>query len=548
MKNSRLPTIVETLNTEVQNVDDKEDQRSHINDLWFTCCICQERINPCNVLHHKQHHKACSLLGYKTGDNPSVLPSLIVQKEQKISCIKASSEYKQREWQKINHSYEILKEKLLFITPNINKMKTPPEAIYQVNNMDINNDIVRSIAVCSERNASWQSDMEDSFAILNNYGQRQNTCFVGIFDGYHGKSSACAAAVELPILLLDHMSRVDASYKLTGEEKVFVSSFDTVFKEAYKETEDSLTTDNRREAKDGNIEGIHIAHAKAFWRMDRMLQLGRGENSKSRWSGCAAVTCLLDGFPNDNTEAMHTPIEHKRRLGVIHIANVGNLKAVLCRNGKSYCLTRDHSTGNPLEMQRILERGGSVSANEDCGLIEGCSRITRGLGFHGDPKLKASVIPTPHTISIPVYGTCQFLILASSGLWEVFSDCEVVTMVQDLLAAFSGCTPSARSKDVISEHNHQEHHNNVKASEYFADNDGDDDKKSEMLNSITDCETRTDMSSNSNIYYTDEKHGETTAYVCQQIIKAAILAGSQQNITICLILLHGWDKAKFCDP
>lgn len=199
-------------------------------------------------------------------------------------------------------------------------------------------------------------------------------------------------------------------------------------------------------------------------------------------------------------------------------------------------------------MQRILERGGSVSANEDCGLIEGCSRITRGLGFHGDPKLKASVIPTPHTISIPVYGTCQFLILASSGLWEVFSDCEVVTMVQDLLAAFSGCTPSARSKDVISEHNHQEHHNNVKASEYFADNDGDDDKKSEMLNSITDCETRTDMSSNSNIYYTDEKHGETTAYVCQQIIKAAILAGSQQNITICLILLHGWDKAKFCDP
>lgn len=202
-------------------------------------------------------------------------------------------------------------------------------------------------------------------------------------------------------------------------------------------------------------------------------------------------------------------------------------------------------------MQRVLERGGSVSANEDCGLIEGCSRITRGLGFHGDPKLKALVIPTPHTISIPVYGTCQFLILASSGLWEVFSDCEVVTMVQDLLAAFSRCTPSARSKDFISEHNLQEHnmqenHKNVEASEYLADNDGDDDKKSEMLNSITDCEKK-DMSSNSNIHNTDGKHGETTAYVCHQIIKTAILAGSQQNITICLILLPGWDKATFSD-
>ncbi|KAM5158290.1 protein phosphatase 2C-like domain-containing protein 1 [Mantella aurantiaca] len=548
MKSSTLLTIVETLNTGVHN---KDDQRSHINDLRFTCCICQERINPCNILHHKQQHKACSILGYKPGDNPSLLPSLIIRKEQRISGIEALSEYKQRECQRINHSYEILKEKLLFLTTDINRMNVPPEAICQVNNTDINNDMVRSIAVCSERNASWQSDMEDSFAILNDYGQRQNTCFVGIFDGHHGKSAARTATVEFPILLLDHLSRVDASYKLTEEEKVFVSSFDTVFKEGYKEAEDGFTTDKKREAKDVSIEDIHVAHAKAFWRLDRMLRLGRGERSKARWSGCTAVTCLLDGLTSHMTENNHESTQqHKRRLGVIHIANIGNLKAVLCRNGKSYCLTRDHSTSNSQEMERVLEYGGSVSANEDCGLNEGCSSITRGLGFHGDLRLKTSVIPAPYTVSIPVYSTCQFLILASSGLWEVFDECEIVRMVQDLLEAFPMSPPTSKPIDVISDHNLQEHNmhqkdNYLKPSDCLADDDDNDGKKSEILNSISDWETGTEMSNNAKILHTDEIHGEAAAYVCQQIIKTAILAGSQQNITVCLILLPGCDKAKF---
>ncbi|XP_072268523.1 protein phosphatase 2C-like domain-containing protein 1 [Pyxicephalus adspersus] len=544
MKNLMLPTIVETLNTDVQNVDDKEDQISHIKDLWFTCCICQERINPCNILRHKQHHKAFSLLGYKRGDNPPVLSSLIIQKEQKISGIKASFKYKQRECQKINHSFEILKEKMLSLTPNINRMNMPLEATCQVYKMDINNDIVRSIAVCSEINASWQSEMEDSFAIFNNYGQRKNTCLVGIFDGYHGKSAACTTAVELPILLLDHMSVVDPSYKLTEEEKVFVSSYDTVFREEYKKTEENFTTEKRREAKDGNIEGIHVAHAKAFWRIDRMLQLGRGEGSKSRWSGCTAVTCLLDGRTSDKTEDVHNATQtHKTRLGMIHIANIGNLKAVLCRNGKSYCLTRDHSTRNSQEMQRVLKCGGSISANEDCGLIEGCSKVTRGLGFHGDPKLKTSIIPAPYTISIPVYSTCQFLILASSGLWEVFGECEVVTMVQNLLAAFSTHPPNTKPKDNtnenLQEHNMQEK-NNVEVSDYLED----ENKRFEILGSVSDCENRTEKSNNANILLTDDVRSEATAYVCQQIIKAAVLAGSQQNITIGLILLPGCVQAK----
>lgn len=42
--------------------------------------------------------------------------------------------------------------------------------------------------------------------------------------------------------------------------------------------------------------------------------------------------------------------------------------------------------------------------------------------------LKRSVIPVPHTVSVPIDDTCQFLILASNGLWEVLEFSEVLTL------------------------------------------------------------------------------------------------------------------------
>lgn len=103
----------------------------------------------------------------------------------------------------------------------------------------------------------------------------------------------------------------------------------------------------------------------------------------------------------------------------LFISLLGNVHAVLCKNGKSYCLSEDHSTSNVRERKRILRNGGNISTNEPDGLVEGHLKTTRGLGHHGDPVLKKSVIPVPHSISVPIDNTCQFLVLASNGLWEV---------------------------------------------------------------------------------------------------------------------------------
>lgn len=316
-----LPTIAETSNVDLQTSDDKNEQTSQMNEIWFPCSICQETVDLCSLINHKQCHKANNVLGCKPEDNPSNLHILTVQKEKMISQIENSSEYKYREHQKINQAYETLKGKLLSMSPYTRKICLPSETSCHVYDLHGNSSLVKSIVICSDKNTFWQSCMEDSFTVLNNYGQRQNTCFAGIFDGYHGNVAACTAAAEFPTLLLDHISAMDPSYKLNEEEKFFIRSFDTVFKDDYKESEHLFVTENEKEDKVSDVEGIHLAYAKAFWRMDRMLRLGRKESSKSRWSGCSAVTCLIDGFTITDTQ-MSTDKE-RTRLGMLHVANIG---------------------------------------------------------------------------------------------------------------------------------------------------------------------------------------------------------------------------------
>ncbi|XP_066440882.1 protein phosphatase 2C-like domain-containing protein 1 [Eleutherodactylus coqui] len=524
-----LPTIIEASNVDLQTPDAKNEQISEMNEIWLPCSVCQEQVNLCSLTNHKQCHKANKVLDGKAEDNLHILTS---RKTKMGSQIEISAEYKYREHQKINHSYETLKGKLLSMAPCTRQMCMPFEDGCHVYDMDGNSGLVKSIVICSAKNSSWQSSMEDSFTVLNNYGQRENTCFAGIFDGYHGNVAALTAAAEFPVFLLDQISVMDPSYKLNEEEKLLIKSLDSVFKDNYRESERLFSLEKKKGAKETDVEDIHLAYAKAFWRMDRMLQLGRKENSKSRWSGCSVVTCLIEGFID---KQMSTD-KDQTKLGMLHVANIGNIKAVLCKNGRSHCLTRDHSTANGRERKRVLESGGYISSNESYGLVEGFSRFTRALGFHGDPQLKNSVIPAPYTISIPISNACQFLILASNGLWEIFSTSEVVAMAQDLLSTFLMCPHNANPRNIKTEEDLQ--------SKDIGDGQEDDPEtsthlcatcvKPDILGNNPGKEPKTDKS---------KLYSRAAVCVCKQIMKSAMLAGSQQNITVCLILLPGCEMS-----
>ncbi|XP_063181232.1 protein phosphatase 2C-like domain-containing protein 1 [Chroicocephalus ridibundus] len=403
------------------------------------CSACQQTIHPHRLLYHKKTHKALILLGFDSPQIKTDNKTLLAQRQKLISKLTKIPKHSEACRQKIDYSFEFLMD---------NNAPTPYCDLADTNNPStfkkVNNSLIKALSICQDKNSAWQADMEDRFIVLDRYGSRSDACFLGLVDGSHGATAAETVAAELPLLFLDQLAQTDPSYKKSKDEQQVLDSFATVIRADYREKEQLFSgkPGNEKTDKTNTYEWIHKAYAKSFWRMDRLLRLGRNEVSKVRWSGCSAVTCLVERIPSEETNgteeegkkhseaATRSPLTSTARgaAGVLHVANVGNAHAVLCKNGKSHCLSKEHSTSNASERKRILQNGGNISANEPDGLVEGYLRTTRGLGHHGDPVLKRSVIPVPHTISVPIDDTCQFLILASNGLWEVLDYNEVLAL------------------------------------------------------------------------------------------------------------------------
>ncbi|XP_078056499.1 uncharacterized protein LOC144480782 [Mustelus asterias] len=282
--------------------------------------------------------------------------------------------------------------------------------------------------------------MEGTYVFMDCYGGRSDAWFIGVFDGCHGASAAQFASGDLPVLMLEQLATAGHPYTLSSNNRAHLRSYNPLFPRGSPEAS-HLTPDQpeRKGSKQHLYSSIHVAFAKAFWKMDRILLLGRRERSRVRWSGCTVAACLLEPAVARSRSASDTESlseESVCEIGTLHIANAGDVHAVLCRNGKGYRLTENHSTSNRKECKRILLAGGTISKNEQHGLVEGFIQSTRGLGFHGDPKLKTSIVPIPHTASVPIDSSCQFLVLASSGFWKVLSRHEVVSISLEMLSFY----------------------------------------------------------------------------------------------------------------
>ncbi|KAM9231305.1 LOW QUALITY PROTEIN: protein phosphatase 2C-like domain-containing protein 1 [Leptosomus discolor] len=428
-EHSRGEDELEEVTTAPENDDSK-----HISIF----CSARQQIIHLYHLRYQKTHKARTLLGFDSPQTKTNKKTLLAQRQKLISKLTKIPKYSETHRQKIDYSFEFLMDDH---TPasyhklaNINNPSTFKK---------VNNSLIKALSICQDKNSTWHGDMEDRFIVLDNYGNRSDTCFLGLLDGSHGVTAAETVAAELPLLFLDQLAQMDSSYRKSKDEQQILDSFATVIKADYREKEKIFSDKpgNEETNKTNTYEWIHKAYAKSFWRMDRLLRLGRNEVSKVRWSGCSAVTCLVERNPSRETDSTEEERNHFEKstlsplartatgaAGLLHIANIGNAHAVLCKNGKSHCLSKEHSTSNASERKRVLQNGGNISTNEPDGLVEGYLRTTRGLGHHGDPVLKRSVIPVPHTISVPIDDTCQFLILASNGLWEVLDHNEVLAL------------------------------------------------------------------------------------------------------------------------
>ncbi|CAN1230899.1 Probable protein phosphatase 2C 58 [Linum perenne] len=108
------------------------------------------------------------------------------------------------------------------------------------------------------------------------------------------------------------------------------------------------------------------------------------------------------------------------------VANVGDSRAVICKNGVAKQLSVDHE---PSKEKRMIEsRGGFVSnLPGDVPRVDGQLAVARAFG---DRSLKVHLSSEPDVSEESVDDEAEFLILASDGVWKVMSNQEAVDSIK----------------------------------------------------------------------------------------------------------------------
>jgi len=182
--------------------------------------------------------------------------------------------------------------------------------------------------------------------------------------------------------------------------------------------------------RDDDVQSLIVASAleAAFEKVDNEV------GSISHWSFTGSTSLAV---------VIHENAINESRC--ITVANVGDSRAVLSRNGKAIDLTKDHKPNDKFERERIESLGGSV---DWCGQVDdndnpiestGCYRINGNLALSraiGDRSERPWVT---NTADISHYlieeENDDFLVLATDGLYDVMKSQDVVSFVNDVLGS-----------------------------------------------------------------------------------------------------------------
>ena len=137
-------------------------------------------------------------------------------------------------------------------------------------------------------------------------------------------------------------------------------------------------------------------------------------------SGCTAVVAVL----RDNQ---------------LFVANAGDSRCVVCREGKAIEMSFDHKPEDDCERQRIEKAGGQVTRD---GRVNNGLNLSRAIGDHSYKVNKALPLSEQMITSLPDLKTLEidrskdkFMVLACDGIWNFMSSQEVCDYVQERLDA-----------------------------------------------------------------------------------------------------------------
>lgn len=132
-------------------------------------------------------------------------------------------------------------------------------------------------------------------------------------------------------------------------------------------------------------------------------------------SGCTAVVAMLAGT-------------------TLYVANAGDSRCVVSREGKAVEMSADHKPEDDIEMKRIKNAGGKVTAD---GRVNGGLNLSRAIGDHAYKQNKSLSLPEQMISPQPDLRTLEidpekdsWMILACDGIWNFMSSQEVVDYIQ----------------------------------------------------------------------------------------------------------------------
>ncbi|KAJ3018841.1 hypothetical protein HKX48_002599 [Thoreauomyces humboldtii] len=218
---------------------------------------------------------------------------------------------------------------------------------------------------------------EDQYALADEAFSKSGFALYCVFDGHGGGDASTHASLNLP--------------------KLVVGS------EAFK---------------DGDYEK---AIADAFQQEDHLLaELFRGESR----GGSTATVVLI---------AQET----------LYVGNVGDSTAALAQkdedgNYRAVRLSKEHKVDDAAEAARLKDADATVKKDRILGVGHAIN-MTRALGDF-DFKLPENgasadwISPLPHMSQVKLTPANEFAIIASDGLWNHFSEAQLIPMIADLLA------------------------------------------------------------------------------------------------------------------
>eukprot|EP00189_Rhodosorus_marinus_P004328 CAMPEP_0113965654 /NCGR_PEP_ID=MMETSP0011_2-20120614/7869_1 /TAXON_ID=101924 /ORGANISM="Rhodosorus marinus" /LENGTH=315 /DNA_ID=CAMNT_0000978199 /DNA_START=35 /DNA_END=982 /DNA_ORIENTATION=- /assembly_acc=CAM_ASM_000156 len=230
--------------------------------------------------------------------------------------------------------------------------------------------VVSAVGMTEDPNVQWRKHMEDGHIILTNFRGSRREAFFGVYDGHGGRAAVESVQKYLHKFFADELS----------SQAVDVSP-EQAFEESYRRA-DAVLLENR-----------------------------------CLYVGTTSVTCYVS---LDESDRKH-----------LHVANVGDARAVLCRDGKGLRLSYDHKASDDFEKKRVCEDGGQIVGRR----VNGVLSVSRALGDHA---MKKVVLGSPYTSHEVLTSEDPFVILACDGLWDVMSDDDACTIVLETAATTEG--------------------------------------------------------------------------------------------------------------